>query len=60
MKETIHTLKKGWFPDHTSTTYRSLVPLTVKTSSPLQITCVATTMDQTLGDLSASCHQSRL
>ena len=33
------TLKKGWLPDQTSTTYFSFVPLTVSTSSPLQMTC---------------------
>ena len=33
-------LKKGWLPDHTSTTYFSFVPLTVSTSSPLQMTCI--------------------
>jgi hypothetical protein len=34
----LDTWKKGWFPDHTSTTYFSFVPLTVMTSSPLQNT----------------------
>nr|AFK37275.1 unknown [Lotus japonicus] len=30
--------KKGWFPDHTSTTYSLWVPPVVITSSPLQLT----------------------